>query len=146
VAVSTYTDTDQPVTANRYGETTGWTGWVGFAAVMMMIVGALNGFQGFIAAVNDEWVIWGNDSSLYLDLSTWGWLHMLLGAVLILSGIGLLSGNVLARTVAVVVATLSLLANFLFLPAYPFWAIIVITLDVVVIWAVLVHGHEMRSS
>jgi hypothetical protein len=72
--------------------------------------------------------------------------HIILGAVVLLSGIGLLSGNVLARSVAVVVAGLSLIANFFFIPAYPLWSLTVITIDVLVIWALTAHGHEMRTS
>jgi hypothetical protein len=64
----------------------------------------------------------------------------------LLSGIGLLSGNILARTVAVIVASLSLIANFFFIPVYPLWALTVIVIDVLVIWAVTAHGREMREA
>src|SRR5512132_2038973 len=109
---------------------TGWTGWIAFAGVMMIISGGLNALYGRIAAVNDEWVVWTNRASLYLDLSQWGWVHMIVGVVMVLAGIGVFSGNILARTVGVVVAALSLISNFFFLPAYPLWALIVITIDV----------------
>jgi hypothetical protein len=124
---------------------TGWVGWIVFAAVMMMIAGSLNLFYGIVAAVNDEWVGWTNGDAVYLDISQWGWVHIILGAVVLLSGIGLLSGNILARSVAVVVAALSLIANFFFIPAYPLWSLTVITIDVLVIWALTAHGHEMRT-
>ncbi len=76
---------------------TGWVGWIVFAAVMMIIAGSLNVFYGIVAAVNDEWVGWTNGDAVYLDISQWGWVHIILGAVVLLSGIGLLSGNILAR-------------------------------------------------
>jgi hypothetical protein len=125
-------------------EETGWVGWNVFAAVMMMIGGFLQGTYGFIALVNDEWVVWGNRANLYIDLTDWGWIHLAIGAVVFLAGLGVLSGNVLARAIGVAVAALSLVANFLFLPAYPIWSIVVITVDVLVIWALTAHGHEMK--
>jgi hypothetical protein len=125
---------------------TGWTGWIAFAGVMMIISGGLNALYGLIAAVNDEWVVWTNRASLYLDLSQWGWVHMIVGLVMVLAGIGVFSGNILARSVGVVVAALSLISNFLFIPAYPLWALIVITIDVLVIWALTAHGKEMRQA
>ncbi len=124
----------------------GWTGWITFAAVMMIISGTLNALYGLIALVNDEWVVWTNRGSLYLDISEWGWVHMIAGLVMVLAGFGLFSGSVLARTVAVIVAALSLIANFFFIPAYPLWAIAVVTIDILVIWALTAHGGEMREA
>ena len=126
-------------------ETTGWIGWSFFAATMMIIGGSLNAIYGLVAVVNDDWVVWTNRSSVYLDLTSWGWVHIVAGALVVLAGFGVLSGNVLARTVGVFLAGLSLIANFLFLPVYPLWSIIVITLDVLVIWALTAHGSELRT-
>jgi hypothetical protein len=123
----------------------GWTGWITFAGVLMVISGGLNAFYGLIGIVNDEWVVWGNRANLYLDITEWGWVHLILGLVVLFSGIGLFSGNVLARSVAVIVASISIFANFFFIPAYPVWALVVITIDVLVIWAVTAHGWEMRE-
>lgn len=131
--------------SDTYEETTGWTGWIAFAGIMMLIGGSLAFFQGLVAAINDEWVVWGARADLYLDLSAWGWVHMIIGAIVFLAGVGVFSGNVLARTVGVIVASISLIANFLWLPAYPIWAIIVITIDALVIWALTAHGGEMRA-
>ena len=125
---------------------TGWTGWIGFAGVMMIIGGMLNALYGLIAVINDEWVVWGNRTAVYLDISQWGWVHMIMGIVVLLCGIGLFSGNILARTIGVVLAALSLIANFFFLPAYPLWAMTVIVIDALVIWALIVHGHELRDA
>jgi hypothetical protein len=132
--------------SNDVSAPTGWTGWIGFAGVMMIIGGMLNAMYGFIAVINDEWVVWGNRTAVYLDISQWGWLHMIMGIVVMLCGIGLFSGNLLARTIGVVVAALSLIANFFFLPAYPLWAMTVIVIDALVIWALIVHGHELRDA
>ncbi|MGH9231879.1 MAG: DUF7144 family membrane protein [Acidimicrobiales bacterium] len=131
-------------TGETYDEPTGWVGWIFFAAVLMILAGIMNAIHGFIALVNDEWVVWGNRGDLYLDLTTWGWLHLIVGIVVFLAGIGLLSGNVLARAIAVIVASVAIIANFLFIPAFPVWALTVITVNVFVIYALTAHGRELR--
>src|ERR671911_72786 len=85
-------------------------------------------------------------ANVYLDVSEWGWVHIILGGIVLLSGIGLFSGNIIARAVAVIVASISLLVNFFFIPVYPLWALTVIVIDVLVIWAVTAHGREMREA
>jgi hypothetical protein len=129
-----------------YNERTGWTGWIMFAGVMMIIAGSLNAFYGVVAAVNDDWVGWTNRQNAFLDVSQWGWVHIIVGLIVLLSGIGLFSGNILARTVAVIIASISLVANFFFIPVYPLWALTVITIDALVIWALTAHGREMRDA
>jgi hypothetical protein len=111
---------------------------------MMIIGGALNAFHGLVAIVNDDWVVWGNSADLYLDLTEWGWVHLIVGALVVLAGFGLLTGNVLARAVAVVIAGISIVANFLYMPAYPVWALTIIAIDVLVIYAITAHGRELR--
>jgi hypothetical protein len=139
---------DQPVGYDQptgYDEPTGWTGWISFAAIMMIIGGSLNALYGVIAAVNDEWVVFTNRADVYLDVSQWGWAHIIMGVIVLLAGIGLFSGNILARTVAVIVASISLVVNFFFIPVYPLWALTAITIDALVIWALTAHGREMRK-
>jgi len=127
-------------------ERSGWTGWITFAAIMMIIAGSLNALYGLIAVINDEWVVWGNRANLYLDISEWGWTHLVIGLVVLFAGIGLFSGRMIARIIAIIVAGLSLLANFFFIPAYPLWAIAIVVIDVLVIWALTAHGSEMKHS
>jgi hypothetical protein len=128
-----------------YDERTGWTGWITFAGVMMIIGGSLNLLYGIIAAVNDEWVVFTNRANVYLDVSQWGWVHIIMGVIVVLAGIGLFSGNILARIIGVIIACVSLVANFFFIPVYPLWAITVMTIDILVIWALTAHGREMRA-
>lgn len=134
------------MSTEMYEETTGWVGWSLFAATMMIIGGALNALYGLVAVVNDDWVVWTNRASIYLDLSEWGWVHIIVGGLVVLAGIGVLSGNILARIVGVVLAGISMLTNFFFLPAYPLWSIIVITINALVIWALTAHGRELRTG
>jgi hypothetical protein len=133
------------MTGTQQVERTGWTGWVVFAGVMMIVVGALQAIYGLVAVLNDTWVVWGNGKAVLLDIKTWGWIHLIIGAVVVLAGIGVLSGNILARIVGVAVAVISLVAAFLALPLYPVWSIIVIAIDLLVIWALTAHGSEMKS-
>ena len=126
-------------------EVTGWTGWVVFAAVMLMIAGVMQAFYGVVALFNDEWVVWGQEAALLLDITAWGWVHILWGTLVVLVGVGLLRGVMIARILGVIVAGISLLVNFVFIPAYPFWAISVIVIDVLVIWAIIVHGRELKN-
>lgn len=133
------------MSTEMYEETTGWVGWGLFAATMMIIGGALNALYGIIAAVNDDWVVWTNRGAVFLDISEWAWVHIIVGGLVVLAGIGVLSGNVLARTVGVILAGLSMLSNFFFLPVYPLWSLVVITIDALVIWALTAHGRELRA-
>jgi hypothetical protein len=111
-----------------------------------MIIGGLQAIYGLVAIFNDEWVVWGNGDAVLLDITAWGWIHLIVGVLVALAGIGVLSGNVLARTVGVVVAAVSLLGSFVTLPLYPVWSLIVIGLDVLVIWALVAHGSELRNA
>jgi hypothetical protein len=131
----------------RSPQPTAWTGWVVFAAFMMIMVGVFQAIEGLVA-VFDDGFYHVTDSGLVVnvDYSVWGWTHLLLGAVLILAGAGVLAGNMAARVVAILVAGLSALVNLVFIEAYPIWAVIIITVDVLVIYALVVHGGELRDS
>jgi uncharacterized membrane protein len=135
----------EQLSASSYDQRTGWTGWILFAGVMMIIGGSLNLFYGIVAAVDDEWVVFTNRANVYLDVSQWGWVHIILGIVVMLAGIGVFSGNFLARLIGVIVAGVSMLVNFAFIPVYPLWALTVIAIDVLVIWALMAHGREMKE-
>jgi hypothetical protein len=126
---------------------TGWTGWVVFASVMMIMLGCFQAIEGLVAVFDDGYYhVTARGLVVSVDYTAWGWTHVLLGVLILVSGVGLLAGNMAARTAAVVLAGLSALANLVFIEAYPIWSIIIITVDVLVIYAVTVHGREMRSS
>jgi hypothetical protein len=116
-----------------------------FASVILMIAGVFQSLAGLTAIVNDELLLAGEDYLLKADTSAWGWVHLAIGIVLFLAGLGLLQGAVWARTIAVVLASLSAIANFLWLPIQPWWAIIMITLDIFIIWAVTSHGRDITK-
>jgi hypothetical protein len=134
------------MSTTRQNETTGWTGWVVFAGVMMVIGGALWALQGFIAVIKGDLVIFGDEGALFLNVTGWGWVHMILGLLLLLSGVLVMRGNMFGRTMAVFLVILSIIINFIWLPVYPVWAIIVIVIDVFILYAVIVHGREMKNA
>ena len=92
-------------------------------------------FSGLVALVDDEFYVTTPEYVLQLDTTAWGWIHMLIGIVLVASGVGVYSGNILARTVGVFVAGASMLSVFLWLPWYPFWGFVILFVDISVIWA-----------
>ena len=79
------------------------------------------------------------------DITTWGWIHILIGLIGAATGVALLSGTFWARIVGVVIASVSVIANFLWLPYYPLWAMIIIAFDVFVIWALTAHGQDIKN-
>ena len=121
-----------------------WVGWVNFAGVMLIMLGAFHAIQGLVALFRDEvYVVRSSGLVLNIDYTTWGWVHLALGVVAVLAGVCLLLGQMWARVVAVIVAFLSALANVSFMQAQPVWSVLVIAFDVVVIWAIVVHGGEL---
>jgi hypothetical protein len=123
----------------------GAVGLTVFAGTIMVLTGAFQAIQGLVALVNDTFYVVGQEWVFQVDVTAWGWVHLLLGALLVVAGIFLFRGAVWARTIGVILAGISALANFAWLPYYPIWAVLVITLDVFVIWALTVHGRDIAS-
>ncbi len=114
-----------------------------FAAFMMILVGSFHAIAGLIGILEDSYYLVTPNYIFQFDATTWGWIHLLGGIVVLLAGFGLFSGAVWARTVGVIVATVSAIASFAWLPAYPVWGICVIAIDVAVIWALTAHGRDI---
>ncbi|GAA0255238.1 membrane protein [Saccharothrix mutabilis subsp. mutabilis] len=123
-----------------------WTGWIGFAAIMMIVIGAFNVIEGVVALFDDEYYVVGPDNVLVLDLTGWGWTHLVIGVLIALAGAALLTGAAWARVVAVVFAALNAVVQLGFVSVQPVWSTIVIALCVVVVWAVVVHGDEVGGA
>jgi len=124
----------------------GWAvGFVVFAAVMMMLAGGFQTIAGIAAIFEDEFFVVGPNYVYDLDVTAWGWIHLIAGIIVALAGLALFQGAVWARTVAVILACVSILASFLWMPFYPVWSIAVIVFDVFVIWAVTAHGRDVTN-
>ena len=120
-------------------------GWAGFAGFMLILIGIMDVIQGLVALIDDEFYVVTQEFIFEFDVTTWGWIHLILGAVLIASGVGIFSGNVAARTVGVIIAGFAAIVNFAWLPYYPVWSIIVIAICVAIIWALTAHGRDIAQ-
>jgi hypothetical protein len=120
-------------------------GWIAFAGFMMIIGGSFGMLAGLAALINpDSWT--AVDSIFEESAETWGWWHLIIGAIVFFAGFGVFSGNVLARTVGVIVATISAISAFVWMPVYPIWGICLIAIDVMVIWALTAHGRDVERA
>ena len=111
---------------------------------MLMIVGGFDIIQGIIALVDDNFALGISGGLLVFNATAWGWVHVIAGAIMLFAGIGLWYGQAWARVVGVIVAALNALVQFSIMPAYPFWAVLMVALNMVVIYAVVVHGREAQ--
>jgi hypothetical protein len=141
-----YAEPEGSTRASGY-ELSGWVGWIVFAAVMMILLGCFHAFQGLVALFDDQQFL-VTDSGLIVsaDYTTWGWVHLIGGIILALAGLSLFAGRLWARIVGVIAAMVSALVNVAFLSAYPIWSAIMIALDILIIWAITVHGAEMKKA
>jgi uncharacterized membrane protein HdeD (DUF308 family) len=113
-----------------------------FAGAMMIVSGIFAVFEGIAALFNDK-VYVSTPQYLYaFDLTAWGWIHLLLGVLVGLAGVAVIRGQAWGRFTGIALAAVSLIANFLFLPHYPLWSIILIALDVAIIWALAVYRGD----
>ena len=132
---------------DEYGHaiTSGWANWVVFAGVMMIVLGFFHGIEGLVALFRDGYyAVRPSGLVVHVDYTAWGWTHLIIGVIALAAGAGLLAGNTLARVVGVVLAVLSAIVNLAFVAAAPVWSAIVIVIDVLVIYAIIVHGGELQ--
>jgi hypothetical protein len=122
-------------------QVSGWAlGGLTFAACMLTLAGTFQVLAGLVAVFNDEFFVVTRNYTFDLDVSAWGWLHLIIGAAVFATGLGLFARKTWAGVTAIMLAMLSALANFFFIPYYPIWALVVIALDVWVIWALTRPG------
>lgn len=109
-------------------------GFAVFAATLMIMLGILQAIQGLVALLDDEFYVKVSEYTFKFDLTSWGWIHLILGALVALAGFALLSGALWARVIGIILAVLSVISNFMWVPYYPVWSIILIGLAVGAIW------------
>lgn len=124
----------------------GWIGWGYFAGFMMMLLGFLQGVSGLTAIFKQEFYVVTPQHLIAFNVTTWGWIHLVLGIVIFMAGLELLRGATWARVVAAILAILSFVANMAFISAYPFWSITIMVIDVLVLYAVTVRGGELKEK
>jgi len=134
-------------TKTHVNETQGFAAGAVFSAgVLLLLAGLWQGFLGLVALFkdNDTLIVVGQKWIFSFDVTAWGWIHLLIGAALFIVGVFVLRGALWAGVVGIGIAGLSALANFLWLPYYPIWAILIITLDVIIIWALAAHRGSIH--
>ena len=125
------------------------SGWIGFAALMMMIIGAIDFFEGLIAVIRGQYyVVHGSAQLIVFDTTTWGWITMILGVILVLIGLGLAGGAGWARWVAIVMLVFNLIAQLSWLgnSGYPLWTLTVIALEIIVLFALTARWGESMEA
>lgn len=129
-------------------EVTGWVGWVGFAGFLMILSGIFQGIAGLVAIFRDTFFVVADNSSQLLVVSnvhTWGWINLVVGSIVLLAGMSLFSGTTWSRVIAVTLAMAAAITNLVNITLYPVWSIICIVLSVLVMYAVIVHGGELKE-
>ncbi len=126
-------DQQQPVS--------GWaTGGLLFAATLMFIIGTFQAIAGLVAIFDDGFYLVTENYVFDLDVTAWGWIHLLLGILLVATGWALFARKPWAGVVGITLASLSAIANFFFIPYYPWWSLLVISLAIWVIWSLTRPG------
>ena len=117
-------------------------GITGFAGVMLMTVAIFQILEGISAIANDKLYIRGLNYAYQFDVTTWGWIHLVIGVIALCAGFGLLVGQFWARLTGILIASLGCVANFAFLPYYPFGSVAIIAFNIFVIWAIATQMTE----
>jgi hypothetical protein len=130
------------------GKTTAWTGWIGFAGVLMVIIGGIDFFEGMIAAIRGSYYAVGPNQIIVFDTTTWGWLTLIWGIILVLVGFGLLAGASWARWVSIVAISFNFFTQLGFTgsAAYPLWSLTGLILNIIVLYALIVHWDAAKSD
>jgi hypothetical protein len=125
-----------------------WTGWVGFGAIVMIVIGALDFFEGLIVVIRGQYYVVTADEILLVDFRTWGWILIVWGVIVALAGFGLLSGATWARWFTIVVAGINIFVQLGFVGSshYPLWALTILALNIVVFYALTVRWDEAKPG
>jgi hypothetical protein len=116
--------------------------WIGFAGIVMIILGSLDALWGLAALLNNEVVVVGGHGVIVFDITTWGWIQLILGVLVGLTGLGLLLGNAVARVLGISLLTINAVLQIVWFSAAPLWAFLMIVLDVVIIYQLMVNWRE----
>lgn len=131
---------------NNNSEITGWVGWLGFASFMLLFAGFFNIIEGvadrarqavFIHSSGDVWV---------LNYNRWGWINIILGILLVIAALSLIKGGAFGRVFGGLVVVLSMLAAATSIPIYPIWSVLILVVDALILYAIVVHGHELKQK
>ena len=135
------------IAGHSQAEPSGWAiGFILFAGIMMSLAGGFQFLAGLVALYEEDFYAATPNYLLRFDATSWGWIHLLVGLLVLLAGFAVIAGQLWARVIGIILATLSAAANFAFIPYYPFWSLAIIVLDIFVIWALSVHGRDITMG
>ena len=125
-----------------------WAGWIGFAGLLMIVIGTLDAFEGLIAVIRDKYYVLTPNQIIIFDMTTWGWLTLLWGILILFAGLGLIGGAGWARWFSIVVVVISILEQLAFVgsAAYPLWSLAVLTLSVIILYALTVRWGDRETG
>ncbi len=119
-----------------------WAGWAATGAILMVIVGGFKAISGFIGLFNDEWLVRGFNAYYFIDISALAWWYLIVGVILVLAGLAVMNGRAWGRWVGVFAAGIAIISELLWLPIYPLWSILLITMYVFIIVGLVAVGTE----
>jgi hypothetical protein len=129
------------------GQASGWVyGFAAFAGAVMLIIGIFQALAGLAAIFENEFFVVSPNYAYEIDVTAWGWIHLIIGAIVAIAGISIYTGAAWARSVGVLLAIISAVANFFFIPYYPVWAVLIIALNIAVIWALVQFTPEQARG
>lgn len=143
---------DRKVTGNEKSaidsqdDVTNLLGWIYFAGIMMTVVGGFQIIAGLTGILRQSYYLVSEQSLIAFNYATWGWIHTVIGFVIFMAGIAVMSGSTWGRVVGIIIAALGTIASFAFMAAYPFWTIVIIIVNTLIIYALIVHGTEVRDQ
>jgi len=142
-----HSDRNSSSVAPHGARTAGWVvGLSLFAGILMIITGLVNAMEGVVALARNEVYAVTPRYIFAFDLTTWGWIQIILGIIVLAAGVGVITGQLWGRVVGITIAVLTMLANFAFLPYYPIWSMLIIALNVIVIWALCVYDRDAAAA
>ncbi|MEO3790679.1 hypothetical protein ABGB14_10725 [Nonomuraea sp. B10E15] len=127
-------------------QVTGWVGWIWFGGMMMVLAGLFNIITGLAAVLANRIYVQTPNRLLLFDVTTWGWLHLFLGVLVLATGIAVTAGQSWARVVGVILVMLNALTQLTWIAVNPWWSLAVIAVDVLVLYALIVHGSEAKAD
>ncbi|QYC38627.1 hypothetical protein Nocox_05000 [Nonomuraea coxensis DSM 45129] len=130
------------MTCHHARHVTGWVGWIWFGGMLMILAGLFNIITGFAAVIASRVYVATPARLLVFDVTTWGWVHVVLGVLVLVTGVAVTAGQTWARVVGVILVMLNALTQLTWIAVNPWWSLAVIAVDVLVMYALIVHGRE----
>ena len=121
-------------------------GWIAFAGIMLFVAGVFGAIDGLVAIIHDTVFLVADDQIILLDLTAWGWVHLIVGSVALVTGLAVLSGQLWAAVLGVFLAMASAFTQLLFITVFPLWSLAIIAIDILVIYGLVVHGEDVVEA